>query len=399
MKRYLFKAYDSGGVFLSIIADVSDIPRFTSYINSGLGDLTFKLPRSIFQYEEGTIIKLNNRIKVICFDDDSPQGTTIYSGYISKYAPTLDKGKEYITVTCLGFVSELERFMLEDGSGNTTLTYNSYDPADILKDILDKHTASGGSVDYSGSSVQDTGTVVSYEMNTYTVKEALDKVIELAPNGWYYFLDSDNIVNFKGKDATAQHTFTLGKDVISIVAEKSVENMSNRIYFTGGDVSGTVLYKKYERASSISENGLFVQKYTDSRVTDESTADIIAGAILDRGDAPETRTTLVIRDNGGGDDKGYDIESIKPGDTCKIIGYDNKIVNLWDVAMWGVDKWDYDITQVSSTVQQIMKVSYEPNKVTLEISSKLPNISHRVEDIKRNLDRLQTNANPAAPTT
>jgi len=397
MKKYLFKAYDATGGFLSTIPDVLDEPRFTSYINSGQGEMTFFLPRSIFSFEEASVIAQNNEIRVECSDADE-SGQVIYSGYISKYAPTLSGGREFISVTCLGFVSELERFMAEDASGNTTLTYNSQDPTDILEDVVDKYSTAGGRVDYNLTSTTDTSSTVSYEFNTYTVKECLDKIVELAPNGYYYYIDEDKVVNFKDKSATADHTFILSKDIISIIPEKSIENMVNRIYFTGGDVSGTTLYKKYERASSISTYGLFAQKYVDSRVTNESTADLIADAILDRGDTPETRTTVVIRDNNGEDGRGYDIESIKPGDTCQILGYSGKATNLWDVAVWDSDKWNYDLSQVSSTVQQIMKVSYEPDKVTLEISSRLPNISRRVEDIQRNLLRLTTNENPSAPT-
>lgn len=399
MKRFEYKVYNNSGDFLSTILDIADQPRFTSYINSGLGEMTFKLPRSIFQFEERTIIKQNNQIKVVCYDTDSATGVTIYNGYISKYAPTLSQGKEYISVTCLGYVTELERFILEDNTGKTTLTYNSYDPTDIVKDILDKFTDSGGHPDYDGSSTTDTSTVVSYEFNTYSVKEALDKIIELSPNGYYYYVGADNIVNFKPKNSTADHTFVLGKDVVTIIPEKSAENMCNQLYFTGGDVGGTPLYKKYTRSSSITNYGMYANKIADSRVTDEDTMDIMAAAILDRGDVPETRTTLVIRDNNTTDSRGYDIESIKPGQTCRIIGFDERATNFWDSAVWDTDKWDYDITQVSTTVQQIMKVSYEPNKVTLEISSKLPNISRRVEDIKRNLDRILVNENPDTPTT
>lgn len=400
MKRYLFKAYDATGGFLSTIPDVVDDPVFTSYINSGLGELTFKLPRSVFNFEESTVIAQNNQIIVTCYDEDATGGVNIYNGYISKYAPTFNRGKEYISVTCLGFVTEFERFMAEDASGNTVLDYNSEDPTDILKDVLDKFTTAGGTPDYDGSSTDDTSTTVSYEMNTYTVKETLDKVVELSPNGWHYFVDADNVVNFKAKDTTANHVFDLGKDVVTIIPEKSVEGMVNRIYFTGGeDASGDTIYKKYERSSSISNYGLYAKKIVDTRVTDETTMGIMATSLLDRGDTPETRTTLVIRDNNTDDGRGYDIESIKPGDTVQVLGYVDQNTNLWDLAVWNSDKWDYDLTQVSSTIQQVMKVHYEPTKVTLEISSKLPNISHRVEDIKRNMDRLTTNNNPDAPTT
>lgn len=398
LKRYLYKIYDAAGAFITTVNDIIDEPRFTSYINSGLGDLTFKLPRSIASFDESVSIAQNNRVDVVCIDNEAPTGQVIYSGYISKYAPSLDKGKEYIIVTCLGFITETERFMAEDASGNTTLNYTSDDPTDILKDILDKFTAAGGTADYAGSSAAATGTTVSYEFNTYTVKEALDKLVELAPVGWYYFVDAENVVTFAGKDATANHTFVLDKDVETLIPEKSVENMCNKIYFTGGDVSGTPLYKKYTRAGSISTYGLYAKKVVDGSVTIEATADIIADSLLDRGDAPEVRTTLVIRDSNAGLG-GYDIESIKPGDTCKIIGFTSQDTSIWDLAVWDEDFWNYNLSEVSSTVQQIMKVSYSPTKVTLEISSRLPNISKRVEDIKRNLDKVYTQQNPTAPTT
>jgi hypothetical protein len=302
-----------------------------------------------------------------------------------------------------GQLCEIGQMELMEGiaysqSGATSLNYLSKDPSNILKDIIDKFRAEGGKSNYGGSSVALTGTVTSYQFNTNTVKEALDKINELAPNGWYYFVDATNTITFKGKDATSNHTFTLGKDIISIVPEKSLENMCNCLYFTGGDVGGVPIYKKYKRQGSIDTYGLYAQKYIDSRVTDPTTMDIIANSILDRGDAPETRTTLVIRDNNASDGRGYDIESIKPGDTCKVIGFNKSNSSLWDIAVWNVDKWDYDITQVSSINQQIVSVSYEPTRVTLQISSKLPNISHRVEDIKRNMDQISTNNNPANPS-
>jgi len=399
MKRYTFKAYDSTGGFLSTIPDVVDDPKFTSYINSGAGEMTFKLPRSVFNFDEGSIIAQNNEVTIDCHDTDG--SVTIYSGYISKYAPALNKGQEFIQVTCLGYASQLERYMHEDSSGNTTLSYLSDDPTDILKDVLDNFTTAGGKVDYNASSTDDTSTVVTYEMNTYTVKEALDKVNQLAPNGWYYSVGADNIVQFHSKDATANHTLVLGKDVQTIIPEKSLEGMVNKIYFTGAEITATGenLYKKYTRSSSISNYGLYAKKLVDTRVSDETTMGIMATSILDRGDTPETRTTLVIRDNNNLDGRGYDIESIHPGQTIKLLGYTQQNTNLWNTAIWDTDKWDYDLTQVSSTVQQIMKVSYEPNKLTVELSSKLPDISHRVEDIRRNQISLTTNENSTAPTT
>ena len=104
-------------------------------------------------------------------------------------------------------------------------------------------------------------------------------------------------------------------------------------------------FKKYERSSSITNYGLYSKKIIDGSVTNEDTADIIAGSILDRADAPEVRTILVIKDSNSGFG-GYDIESIKPGDTCKIIGFKSQDTSIWDLAVWDTDKWDYDLSLI-----------------------------------------------------
>jgi len=403
MKKFVYKIYDESGNFLEKYNDIVEVPAFSSFMNSGIGELPLKIPKSVFNFGEGTTIAHNNELIIECFDKEHLYTTTgkrVYSGYLSKYAPTIDQnGSEFIMVTFLGYITQTERFMAEDASGNTTLSYLSQDPSNILKDIIDKYVLAGGKINYSISSVALTGTTVSYTFNTNTVKECLDKIVELSPEGWYYYVDADNIIHFKNRSVTADHTFILGKEVQIIVPEKSVESMTNRVYFTGGDVSGVQFYKKYERNGSISTYGLYAKKYVDGRVTDETTADLMANSILDRGESPETRTTMMILDDNGYDDKGYNIENINVGDTIKVEGYGQQTDQLWDSLIWDAGFWDYDLASISSLVQQIVKVDYATDKVTLEISSKLPNISKRVEDIKRNLDIILTNGNPTAPTT
>jgi len=424
MKNFIYKVYDNNGVFLGLLKDVAGEPNFTSQINSGAGELTIKLPRSIFNFDEEKIIKHNNIIKVFCHDKDtkenakkaglwdvgkwdemywdvsSESGINLFTGYISKYTPELNPSSEIVTVTCLGFVTEFDRFLVENASGGTTINYTTVDPSVILKDIIDKYQAQGGSVTYDPLNIETAGTSVSYSFNTEFTKSALDKVIELSPEEFYYLVESNNQLIFKAKNASADHTFGFEKDVISVKPEKSIENIVNRIYFTGAEnASGVPLYKKYNRTVSQNENGIFTKKIVDGRITNESTMDLIANNILDRQELPEVRTTLIIRDNNARDGLGYDIETIKPGDTCKIRSTNTVINSKWDSLVWDSDTWDYSFIEILDTVQQIIKVKYQPNFVTLELSTKLPNISRTVDILKKNLDKVHTDKNPSQPLT
>lgn len=277
-------------------------------------------------------------------------------------------------------------------SGATSIKYLSQDPSNILKDILDKFTAMGGLLDYATGTVDLTTTAVSYQFNTAMVQEALQKVVELAPEDWYFRVGADDLVYFKPKSSTVDHKFYIGRNIKYYKQEKRLENIVNYIYFKGKD-----FFKRYSNTSSEGVYGRYAKKMVDERVTKVATADIMANTILDRMATPEIRITIDVLDSNGNDGKGYDIESIKVGDTCKIFNATTKGENLWDSMMWDVDSWDYDVTNTAGIALQIQKVEYHPDFVRLEISNRQPDIAKRIEDINRNLVDSQTADNQVIP--
>jgi hypothetical protein len=276
--------------------------------------------------------------------------------------------------------------------GATNLKYLSQDPSNILKDILDKFVAQGGVATYGAGTVDLTGTVVSYDYNTATVQEAVKKIIELCPMDWYFYLGADSKIYLKPKSGAVAHKFHIGRNVSYYRQEKRLENIVNYIYFKGKN-----FYKKYNNSGSVSAYKRYTQKIVDERVTNVATADIMANTILNKMASPEIRITIRVTDNAGNDGTGYDIESIKVGDTCKIFNATSKSDNLWDAIIWDVDAWDFDITNSAGTVLQIQKITYHPEYVELEISNRQPDISKRIEDINRNLVDKLTIDNPVIP--
>ena len=302
-----------------------------------------------------------------------------------------------ITANNGGANLEIHELELMEGAafsrvGATRIKYLSQDPGNILKDILDKFTNAGGTLDYASGTVDLPGTAVSYEFNTNTVQEAIKKVIELCPQDWYFFIGSDDKVYLKPKKTTADHKFHIGRNVTYYRQEKRLENIVNYIYFTGKD-----FFKKYKNSGSVSAYGRYAQKIVDERVTKVATADIMAGTILNKMASPEIRITIRVLDSNAGNGIGYDIESIGVGDTCKIFNATAKAENLWDDAIWDTDSWDYDVTNSAGTLLQIQKITYFPDYAELEISNRQPDIAKRIEDINRNLVATQTADNPVIP--
>lgn len=397
-KHYFYKIYTDGVYVTTWAEDVFSDPRFRSNINGGGGELNVKLARPFDEFGEDEDVKLNNKVELWVVDSDAPDGLLLFSGYISGYRPIIQEVEEYVEVTVFSFEAELSRVLLRDASGNTTVAYNSSDPSDILKDVIDKYVAQGGNLGYSGDSIAATGTSVSYTFNTNTIKECLDKIIELCPVGWYYRVDPNGYIYLAAKNTSADHSVIIGLHVENLETYRRVEDLVNRVLVTGG--GSPPLFKYYENTASQSAYGLYERKIIDERITVAATAQTIAQRIIDNQKDPEIRSRFVIVDSNGPRSLGYNIESIKVGQTIRVknLKTTQRTASLWDVAVWDVAVWDQALSLSAADVIQILSVEYTPDSIVVEASSRLPQVAKRIEDINRNLEVLQTVNNPAAPS-
>lgn len=395
-KKFYYRIYDGNTFKASWKGEILSTPTFRTVINGGPGEIIIKMDRPFDEFGEDVDMKLNNRVEIWISDREMPTGRKLYSGYISGYRPVLDGSRQYLEVTVLSYITEFSRYILRDASGNTTVTYNSYDPSNMLKAVIDRYRADGGLINYTGDSISLTGTTASYTFNTNTIREALDKIIELCPVGWFWYLDSDNIIHLHSKSDTADHEFRIKKHITYMETWRRVEDLVNRVYFTGaGDPP---LYKVFENSGSISAYGLYAKKVVDQRVSLDATAQLIAERNMRP--EPEIRTRVTVLDSNGQQSTwGYDIESINVGDTMKIVGLKDgaKTISYWDQMEWDVDVWDQTLSTSATDIIQILSVTYHPNHIEIEASSRLPEIPKRIEDINRNLENSQTVNNPSAP--
>jgi hypothetical protein len=379
-KKFYHKIYTSAGVYITTWStEVTNEPSFRMIINSGLGEMKIRLARPINNYGEDLDVKFNNKIETYIWDKDAPNGVLIYSGYISDYEPVVGNNDEYIEVVVLGYVADLENKTFVDSNGNTAKVYASYDPANIITSIL---SLFGGSV--SAGTIDTVGVSRDYTFNNITFQQAIDKCREFCASGWYWFVGADNLLNFHLKSATATHTFVIGKHFTKLNATKTTRDLKNAVRFIGGTPAGGVqLYKVYEDATSIAAYGRREYVMIDQRVAVTATADAMAQSYLDANKYPFVRATVTILDNNGDDQsEGYNIESIKPGDTCKIL--DPTI---------SAGAQSYALNQVMI----IQSVQYDFDSVTLELSIRPPWVALRIQDLYNDINAVNASNAPTSP--
>lgn len=369
MKRFIVKVYSSdGATYLGTLPDVTDI-AFNKKINAGLGELVLKLPRLIDDFGEGGIIDWMNRIEVIIADNDAPTGTKVYSGYIDSWRPTQTNSQEFVDVLCLGYPSMMENAIHRNGN-DITMSYTSDTTKTILEDIIDKYQTfhTDSPIDYSTGTIA-TGNTISISLNSMTTLDAIDRIIENAGANWFWYVDADNVFYASGKPSSATHTFKYGGDIAyNFGYDKSIRDVKNRLLFSNGQFATdpNPISRVYYKDDFNTTYWNRYDKLTDSRITSTTTAQNLADAYLEANQVNNHQISMIIADNNYYR-YGYDIETIEPGDTCKIL-------NVFDSAIF-------------SDNMLITEVNYSLDSVELILEDLRSLTSRQLTKIRRRLDR------------
>lgn len=406
-KKAFYKVYSSD--FTTYITtwnvDVVSTPSFNWSINGSMGQMQITLARSVTDFGETEDVALFNYVEAFVQDIDAVGATQIYSGIIASYRYSVSpEGKNIVNIYLLSVTEQAKKLIAKDGSGNTTLTYNSYEPADIMRSLLNRMN---GILDYNADSIDNTGTTVSYEYAFTTFLDAIKKVVELCPAYWYWYVDPNNLVHLHSTDFdTINHSLYLGRELQAIDVFKTVEEMYNTVYFLGKDSGSGNLYKKYTSGGSITQYGSKEYMMSDLRVSDANTAETMATKFLNEYDHFNQEVSATIIDNNGEGSKGYDIESLRPGQVVEVFHPQiQSNYTLWysdDLSLgnfiWDVSFWNYDIRFSLGVPMQIQEIQYNFHTAIIKLSTTLPNIAKRIEDIDRNLLETQSTNVPSIPS-
>jgi hypothetical protein len=208
--------------------------------------------------------------------------------------------------------------------------------------------------------------------------ESIERIREMAGTNWYWYVDATNTANFKSKPASATHSFVFGKDISELTVRKRAGAIVNSLLFWNGlqaddpnylcelyysGTSQTAYWKRYDRL-------------TDGRIKDGTTSDKLGDAYIESNKNPAIEITFIVKDNNLGD--GYDIESIEPGQTCKIKN-------------WG----DADLY---SNNLLITKVEYTPEYAVVSVEGSRDITGRALSDIRRGLDQTIYEDGPLTTT-
>lgn len=259
-------------------------------------------------------------------------------------------------------------FKLYTGSILTDAAFTSTDPSVMVKNAL----TYGGEVTYTASSIDLTGLSITYTFRLATVLEIVKKALELAPSGWYWFVDpATQVLTFKATSTTPTHYFTLHKEVEKLEIESTIEFIKNVVYFSGGPTAGVNLLKLYTDTASLAINKRGLARLSDNRVTLAATAQTLSeGLMAENSDEEFLSTCTVLGEK-------YDIDSIQLGDTVAFQSFGNFVDRL---------------------VLQVTKIKRGGDYVDLTLGKLKLKTSTYVDDIKRDLNNQQTLDNPNTPS-
>ena len=429
-KRYLYKVYDPDGNYIEVWKDVISELNYTHEINTIGSTTSIELARnsdtvgvsisplltesgqnittedgldllvateSKNQIGSGSSVDYNNRVDIYAFygrveplytesmeeilteDDEvlladigAPNGVRVFTGFISEINSRYGNSETtLVQLTSYGW--DLDQFPLTQ-AGKTTVAFNSQDPSVIAQTAVDlfrtDSSAYGTYTDRTDSSISTTGTVVSYTFRSNTYKDVLDKTLQLMPYNWYYRIGlGDNTVYYRERQSTPTHLFYLGKHIEALDLRGSIMESTNRVLYTGGGDPALYLDRSDVPADRTRRT---LKVMSDSRVTLLDSAEIIADGEIENSNKRLFRTGIEILSGQ------YDIESINVGDT---VGFRN----------FG--------SEVDTFVMQVVGLTYSPDTVQLQLETKPPTISKRLEDIKRQLTVTENQNLPNSPTT
>lgn len=264
-------------------------------------------------------------------------------------------------------------FITKYGTPTTTATYSTDDPVtDMAHGILLDYNSRGGYI--TERDFEATGLSVTYTFVVATIFDALKKVLELSPTGYYHYIDLGTAeIDIKQMSSTPDFTVVRGRHINELNLALTIEQVKNYLLFSGGETAGVNLYRDYSDPESASAFGLRTATQSDNRVTLSATADAIGESFIEENGDEEQETNLIVKDEH------VDITQFIPG---KTIGFKN-FGNFIDGMVLQIVRREPNFSDGTSTL-------------TL---GRLPiRLNDRLQAINRGLQNQQTINNPSAPS-
>lgn len=376
-KKVFIKIYDNNGNFKGLY-DQFTFSSFTASINSGLGELNFTIPAKFDDFGEGNTLNYNYRVQIYIADKEAPNGVKIYDGYIVEYTSHAGQTED-VTIRAFGSIAKLSQDVLVDtstGQNVIKLVYSNADPGFVMRQVLDKYRIVNPSslINYTTSTIIGAGVGVNIQFDGITYQDAIDRLKNCADPSFYYYLDVDNLLYFQQIPTLPTHLFMFRRNIADIEIVKSIVNMKNTLIFWNGRQKEDPLYisKGYGDSTSQASYGRQTEKKREHRFDKTSSADAFANRYIASLKDPIKNLTFKVLDSNFYSG-GYDIEKIKPGQTCKIL--------------------NINPNSVLSNNMIITKVTYNISDVEIEVSDYKQYLDRTLNELALQFEDISKGAN------
>lgn len=298
------------------------------------------------------------------------KSTSVYSdgsAYLSSYSGGSGGGSWALSTGDFFFATKW-------GEPTTTATYTSDDPTtEMASGILQDYNDRGGMI--RERDFDATGLSLTYTFVVAFIYDAIKKILELCPTGFYAYVDVGTAeIDIKQTSTTPDFTVVRGRHINELNISLTIEQVKNYLLLTGGDTGGgTNLFRDYKDSSSSAYYGLRTVPKTDNRVTNSTTADAIGDTFIEENADEQQQTSLTVLNEN------IDITLLTPGKTIGFKNFGNFIDDL---------------------VLQIVRREINCNDGTSILTlGRLPvRMNDQIEWINRQLLNEQTIDNPSAPS-
>lgn len=348
--RFIAKVYDAtGATFKTTIGadSILSLPRISREVSKPSSDVTLSIAMPWDDFGYGTTIREFFLVKLYAINDAHPSGILVFQGFITEIAGKLSRDTNHVELRLFPLESILNNAFWKSGGTQSladyTITYAAADVDTMFSDAITNINSLYGS--YFTSDLSNPGASITVNFVEQTHQQALDKAIKFLNATWYWRVKPDGTMQLKQyNDVTATHQFVLGRDIESLNVTKSILEIKNgiRVEYTGP------AYVFSSDATSQTAYGRRQKKMSDSNIQNAGSATALGDGELARLKDVKTQTQIVINAQ-------YDLETIFPGDTCKI-------VNVPDTS-----------SQMVSGVFRILRTEYDGTTMTLHLSEIVQN--------------------------
>ena len=268
-------------------------------------------------------------------------------------------------------------FTTASGAPGTVVTFSNQDPTTgMLASVMTDYGTRAGNITYATGDIDATGLSLTAGFNTNTIYEVLNKILDMSPSGFYYYVDiALNKLRFKLIGNNPDYLLIRGRHVEHLTLAFSIENVINEERFSGGVVTqgppAVNLYSVYTSQTSKALFGARLNRKSDNRVTVQGTADAIGSSDIKQFNDEQYYTTVTVMLLT------MNITDIKLGQLVAFRGYGNY----------------YD-----SMMLQITKIDYSPEMAVLQLGTLPLRFNRGFEDVIRGLVAEQTVSNPSTPS-